>query len=104
MRFPLSGEEVCSVACTGVSGAGALAARTADESFFVVLGADSFAAAGAAVGFAGAAGTSAFAGADGAAAGAAAVAAPAASITATTVWIGTVWPSFTLISFSTPAA
>src|ERR1700722_3628972 len=29
--------------------------------------------------------------------------APSASITATTVWIGTVWPSLTLISFNTPA-
>src|SRR5579863_726594 len=38
----------------------------------------------------------------GAAAGAAA-AAPAASMVATTVLMGTVWPSLTLISFSTPA-
>src|ERR1700730_8018459 len=36
-------------------------------------------------------------------AGFAAVASPAASITPTTVWIGTVLPSPTLISFSTPA-
>src|SRR5207244_9003948 len=35
--------------------------------------------------------------------GGAAAADPAASITATTVLIGTVWPSPTLISFSTPA-
>src|SRR6516225_11482012 len=40
-----------------------------------------------------------FAGAGGADA---AAAAPAASITPTTVWIGTVWPSPTLISLSTP--
>src|SRR5579863_1998559 len=82
------------------AGAGELAARTAAESFLAPAAeADPFAAtgAGAAAGFAAAAGASDFA-------GAAAVAAPAASITATTVWIGTVWPSFTLISFSTPAA
>src|SRR6202140_840258 len=36
-------------------------------------------------------------------AGFAALASPAASITPTTVWIGTVLPSATLISFSTPA-
>src|SRR4030081_1662703 len=36
-------------------------------------------------------------------AGFAVVASPAASITPTTVWIGTVLPSPTLISFSTPA-
>src|SRR3981081_863219 len=36
-------------------------------------------------------------------AGLAVVASPAASITPTTVWIGTVLPSPTLISFSTPA-
>src|SRR5579859_7129098 len=56
--------------------------------------------AGAGAGAAAAAGA-AFAGA-GAGAGAAA-AEPAASITATTVLMGTVWPSLTLISFSTPA-
>src|SRR5882762_11516724 len=48
------------------------------------------------------------AGADAAGAGAGAAAgaeaaAPAASMVATTVLIGTVWPSFTLISLSTPA-
>src|SRR5262249_964810 len=32
------------------------------------------------------------------------IAAPAASITPTTVWMGTVWPSGTLISLRTPAA
>src|SRR5205814_4458620 len=48
---------------------------------------------------AGAAAGAAFAGAG---AGAAA-AAPAASITATTVLMGTVWPSANLISFNTPA-
>src|SRR5579859_6889463 len=56
--------------------------------------------AGAGAGAAAAAGA-AFAGA-GAGAGAAA-AEPAASITATTVLMGTVWPSLTLISFNTPA-
>ncbi len=67
---------------------------------------------GAAAGFAdgggacdaGAAGFAA-AGAGGAAeafAGAEAAAEPAPSITATTVWIGTVWPSGILISWSTP--
>src|SRR5882724_11242683 len=50
------------------------------------------------------AGAAAAAGADLAGAGAVAAAAePAASITATTVLMGTVWPSLTLISFSTPA-
>src|SRR5215467_11167837 len=60
---------------------------------------------------AGTAATGAFAGAGawdlaGAGAGTGAATAapePAASITPTTVWIGTVWPSPTLISFSTPA-
>ena len=47
-------------------------------------------------------GASPFAG-EGAGDGAAAALAPAASITATTVCTGTVWPSLTLISFSTPA-
>src|SRR6266404_9964620 len=50
------------------------------------------------------AGAAAAAGADLAGAGAGAAAAePAPSITATTVLMGTVWPSLTLISFSTPA-
>src|SRR5215475_3252781 len=48
------------------------------------------------------AGASALGAAAGAGAGALA-AEPAASITPTTVWIGTVCPSLTLISFSTPA-
>src|SRR5208283_4565359 len=64
------------------------------------------AAAGAGVGAALGAGVApGFAAAGGAAAGAGAeaTAAPAPSITATTVWIGTVWPSGILISFSTPA-
>src|SRR5262249_23427357 len=52
--------------------------------------------AGAAVGFAAGAG-------DAAAGTGAAAAAPEPSITATTGWIGTVWPSGILISFSTPA-
>src|SRR5579883_1608613 len=62
-------------------------------------------AAGGALAAAGlAAGAAAFAGAGegGAGAGAVAAAPPVASITPTTVWIGTVWPSLTLISFSTP--
>src|SRR5215467_3371340 len=60
---------------------------------------------GAGAGAGAALGASAFAGVGaGAAAGAAAAAAlPAASMVATTVLIGTVWPSLTLISFSTPA-
>jgi hypothetical protein len=59
----------------------------------------------AAGGGAGAAAAGAFAGAGASAfAGAGAAAAePAASITPTIVWIGTVWPSPTLISLSTPA-
>src|SRR6202795_525387 len=64
---------------TGAAGAGA--------------GAADLAAAGADAGLAGAA----------AGAGADAAAEPAPSITATMVWMGTVWPSAILISFSTPA-
>src|SRR5208283_214959 len=51
----------------------------------------------------GAIGVGVGAGAAGAGAGAVATADPAPSITATTVWMGTVCPSGTLISFSTPA-
>src|SRR5215470_6050825 len=60
---------------------------------------------GAGAGAGAALGASAFAGVGaGAAAGAAAAATlPAASIVATTVLMGTVWPSLILISFSTPA-
>src|SRR5689334_8269468 len=63
--------------------------------------------AGTAAGALAGAGACAFGGA-GVAAGAGAAADalagdPAASIVPTTVWIGTVWPSPTLISFSTPA-
>src|SRR5258707_6169896 len=62
-------------------------------------------AAGAGGGAAGAAGVGAGAGAAvaGAGADAAAAAEPAPSITATMVWMGTVWPSAILISFRTPA-
>src|SRR5205807_10561169 len=67
-----------------------------------VIGSGADAGAAAAGGFGGAVAWD-FAGAvDGAGAGAA-TAEPAASITPTTVWIGTVWPSPTLISLSTPA-
>src|SRR5215467_8260764 len=63
-----------------------------------------FDAAGTGAGTAAGLGASALAGAGaGAGAGAPAVAEPAASIVATTVLMGTVWPSLTLISFSTPA-
>src|SRR6266404_8719725 len=69
-------------------------------------------AAGAAAGAAGAGGGAAGLAAAGAGAGAAlagagagadAAAEPAPSITATMVWMGTVWPSAILISFRTPA-
>src|SRR5215467_3767594 len=60
-------------------------------------------AGGAAVGAFAGAGACDFAGADAGAGADAAAAEPAASITPTTVWIGTVWPSATLISLSTPA-
>src|SRR5258706_1649883 len=62
-------------------------------------------AAGAGGGAAGLAGAGAGAGAAlaGAGADADAAAEPAPSITATMVWIGTVWPSAILISFRTPA-
>src|SRR5260221_2605914 len=73
--------------------AAAAGAETGDE------GATGLAAAGVGTGAgAGAAlaGGAAGAGADGAAE-------PAPSITATMVWMGTVWPSAILISFSTPA-
>src|SRR5512135_1212649 len=63
-------------------------------------GADGLAAAGA--GAAAEAGA-AFAGGAAAGAGADADAEPAPSITATIVWMGTVWPSAILISFRTPA-
>src|SRR5258706_9675685 len=62
-------------------------------------------AAGAGGGAAGLAAAGAGAGAAlaGAGAGADAAAEPAPSITATMVWMGTVWPSAILISFRTPA-
>src|SRR5260370_16595975 len=80
----------------------------------VELEEDAADAAGAAAGAAGAgggaadlaaAGAGAGAGAAlaGAGAGADAAAEPAPSITATMVWMGTVWPSAILISFRTPA-
>src|SRR5450432_404457 len=79
------GAEDCAAAGGGACGAGAagLAAAGAD-------------------GAGGAAAAGVFAGAGGAA-GAEAGAAPVPSITATMVWMGTVWPSAILISFSTPA-
>src|SRR6266478_9776210 len=61
------------------------------------------AATGAGGGAAGLAAAGAGAGAALAGAGADAAAEPAPSITATMVWIGTVWPSAILISFRTPA-
>src|SRR6266568_5815573 len=61
------------------------------------------AAAGTAAGTLAGPGACAFAGAGAGAGAGAAAAEPAASITPTTVWIGTVWPSPTLISLSTPA-
>src|SRR5271165_6836451 len=70
------------------AGAGALEAGGAGAGFAAGAGALGAAAAGLAVG---------------AGAGAEAAAEPAPSMTATMVWIGTVWPSGILISFSTPA-
>src|SRR5258708_7713188 len=52
---------------------------------------------------AGLGGASDFAGTAAGALAAAAAGEPTASITPTTVWMGTVWPSPNLISFSTPA-
>src|SRR6266481_5555709 len=60
-------------------------------------------AAGAGAGAAGLAVAGAWAALAGACAGADAAAEPAPSITATMVWMGTVWPSAILISFRTPA-
>src|SRR5208337_1864801 len=89
--------EAAGVACA--AGTAVVAAGTGGSA-----GAAGFAAVGTETGAAGAgfaAGIKA-AGA-GAGAGADAAADPAPSITATIVWIGTVCPSGTLISFSTPA-
>src|SRR5882724_3877175 len=87
MRAPSrAGEEAAVADVIGVTGAGAGRA----------------AGGGTAAGF----GASALGAGDAAGAGAAAgaeAAAPAPSMVATTVLIGTVWPSFTLISLSTPA-
>src|SRR5437899_402116 len=77
-------------AAAGAAGAETGAADAGD-------GGDGLAAAGTGVGAGAAlAGTAAGAGAD-------AAAEPAPSITATMVWMGTVWPSAILISFRTPA-
>src|SRR5262252_1489493 len=79
------------------------------EAGAVAAAATGGAGAGAGAGLAAAAGRGAGAGAvfagagAGAWAGAGALAAPVPSITATIVWIGTVWPSGILISFRTPA-
>src|SRR5579859_5593440 len=87
MRAPsLAGAAAAGATEIGVTGAGAGREAGGGAGTAAGLGASTFAAGAGA----------------GAAAGAAA-AAPAASIVATTVLIGTVWPSLTLISFSTPA-
>src|SRR5579859_1079023 len=92
-----SGEECTRAASLAALAAGATAVGCGDGGGTIC---------GFGAGAAAAAGTGAGAGAAlaGAGAGAGAAAAdPAASITATTVLIGTVWPSLTLISLSTPA-
>src|SRR5215472_9125544 len=81
-------------------------ARTADA--VATTGAAGLAGTGAGAGAAAAgaftgAGACDFGGAGAGAEAGIAAAEPAASITPTTVWIGTVWPSPTLISLSTPA-
>src|SRR5579859_7475094 len=87
MRAPsLAGAAAAGATEIGVTGAGAGREAGGGAGTAAGLGASTFAAGAGA----------------GAAAGAAA-AAPAASIVATTVLMGTVWPSLTLISFSTPA-
>src|ERR1043166_435689 len=91
MRVPsLAGAAAAAAVCAGADGTGT---------------GPGLEAAGCGAGAAAGLGTSAFAGAGaGAAAGAGAEATlPAASMVATTVLMGTVWPSLTLISFSTPA-
>src|SRR5205807_1392352 len=94
------GTAFSSVTCTTVPGAPGTAAGTAGGAGAGATAGGAKVGAGGGVGGAAACGASVLAGA---AAGAVAAAAPAASITATTVWMGTVWPSATLISFNTPA-
>src|SRR5258707_8425312 len=99
MSFPLprpAGTVLCAGGGAGVAEAGAAGAGAAGAA---ALGAGDFCGAGAGVLAGAGVGAEAATGA----AAASALDAPAASITATTVWIGTVWPSVTLISFSTPA-
>jgi len=103
MSFPLP-RPAETVLCAG-GGAGAAEAGTAGVAAgagaagAAALGAGDFCGAGAGVLAGAGVGAEAATGA----AASSPLDAPAASITATTVWIGTVWPSVTLISFSTPA-